>query len=82
MSTLYHVTDTVISKTINEIIVQIYNYKSKATRIKDYSPDWGRPRVEFVISDPRAGWVMRPCQLGDQRLQRPPKEGVWRLERE
>lgn len=39
MSTLYHITDTVISKTINEIIVQIYNYKSKATRIKDYSPD-------------------------------------------
>ena len=51
--------------------------------MKDYLPDWGRPRVEFVTSDPRAGWVMRPCQLRDQRIQRPPREeGVWRLERE
>ena len=36
-----------------------------------------------MTSDPRAGWVMRPCQLRDQRIQRPPREeGVWRLERE
>ena len=25
-----------------------------------------------MTSDPRAGWLMRPCQLRDQHIQRPP----------
>lgn len=49
--------------------------------MKDYLPDWGRPRVEFVTSDPRAGWVMRPCQLRPAYPKAPPEKkgfGDWK----